>query len=112
MLCRPGAACTACTTGTVGLARLRLSSIEPMTVPRELFPLMRDRGDILCPHLHLPVDRRAQRQRAGIRADLIAGVRDDPGASPAEAGQDGEWQSPDLPAHCDELTARAPAELT
>ncbi|MFF5217436.1 PaaX family transcriptional regulator C-terminal domain-containing protein [Micromonospora sp. NPDC000442] len=60
--------------------------------------------------------------RAHTTADLIAGVRADGGAGPAETGQPGEWQGPDPATHCDEadgpgpgradLTARAPAELT
>jgi len=36
-----------------GLERLRLSSIEPTTIPEELIDLMADSA-ILCPHLHIP----------------------------------------------------------
>jgi threonylcarbamoyladenosine tRNA methylthiotransferase MtaB len=36
------------------LKRLRISSIEPTTIPRELFELMAD-SEVLCPHLHIPV---------------------------------------------------------
>ncbi|MCK6557910.1 tRNA (N(6)-L-threonylcarbamoyladenosine(37)-C(2))-methylthiotransferase MtaB [bacterium] len=37
-----------------GLERLRISSIEPTTIPAELLELMAD-SEILCPHLHIPV---------------------------------------------------------
>lgn len=37
-----------------GLARLRISSIEPTTIPEELVDLMAD-SSVLCPHLHIPV---------------------------------------------------------
>jgi threonylcarbamoyladenosine tRNA methylthiotransferase MtaB len=36
------------------LKRLRISSIEPTTIPSALIDLMAD-SDILCPHLHVPV---------------------------------------------------------
>ncbi len=36
------------------LKRLRISSIEPTTIPNELIELMAD-SDVLCPHLHIPV---------------------------------------------------------
>jgi len=36
------------------LKRLRISSIEPSTVPYELIDLMAD-SEVLCPHLHIPV---------------------------------------------------------
>ncbi|NUO81123.1 tRNA (N(6)-L-threonylcarbamoyladenosine(37)-C(2))-methylthiotransferase MtaB [candidate division KSB1 bacterium] len=36
------------------LKRLRISSIEPTTIPYELIDLMAD-SDVLCPHLHIPV---------------------------------------------------------
>ena len=36
------------------LKRLRLSSIEPTTIPHELIDLMADSA-VLCPHLHIPV---------------------------------------------------------
>ncbi len=35
------------------LKRLRLSSIEPTTIPLELIDLMAD-SEVLCPHLHIP----------------------------------------------------------
>jgi threonylcarbamoyladenosine tRNA methylthiotransferase MtaB len=37
-----------------GLMRLRLSSIEPTTIPETLIDLMAD-SEVLCPHLHVPV---------------------------------------------------------
>ena len=37
-----------------GLRRLRISSIEPTTIPEELLDLMAD-SDVLCSHLHIPV---------------------------------------------------------
>jgi threonylcarbamoyladenosine tRNA methylthiotransferase MtaB len=37
-----------------GLKRLRISSIEPTTIPYELIGLMAD-SEVLCPHLHIPV---------------------------------------------------------
>lgn len=36
------------------LKRLRISSIEPTTIPSELIDLMAD-SEVLCPHLHIPV---------------------------------------------------------
>jgi threonylcarbamoyladenosine tRNA methylthiotransferase MtaB len=36
------------------LKRLRISSIEPTTIPQELIDLMAD-SEALCPHLHIPV---------------------------------------------------------
>jgi threonylcarbamoyladenosine tRNA methylthiotransferase MtaB len=36
------------------LARLRISSIEPTTIPDELLDMMAD-SSMLCPHLHIPV---------------------------------------------------------
>ncbi len=36
------------------LKRLRISSIEPTTIPHELIELMAD-SEVLCPHLHIPV---------------------------------------------------------
>ncbi|MCI0697591.1 tRNA (N(6)-L-threonylcarbamoyladenosine(37)-C(2))-methylthiotransferase MtaB [candidate division KSB1 bacterium] len=36
------------------LKRLRISSIEPTTIPKKLIDLMAD-SEVLCPHLHIPV---------------------------------------------------------
>ena len=38
-----------------GLDRLRISSIEPTTIPEELFPLMADPQHPLMPYLHVPM---------------------------------------------------------
>ena len=38
-----------------GLDRLRISSIEPTTIPEELFPLMADPKHPLMPYLHVPM---------------------------------------------------------
>jgi threonylcarbamoyladenosine tRNA methylthiotransferase MtaB len=37
------------------LARIRISSIEPTTIPKELFPLMADPSHPLLPYLHIPL---------------------------------------------------------
>lgn len=37
-----------------GLVRLRISSIEPTTISEHLLDLMAD-SDVICPHLHIPV---------------------------------------------------------
>jgi threonylcarbamoyladenosine tRNA methylthiotransferase MtaB len=38
-----------------GLSRIRISSIEPTTIPKELFPRMADPGHALQPYLHIPL---------------------------------------------------------
>ena len=38
-----------------GLYRLRISSIEPTTIPTEIFPLMNDPTNPLMPYLHVPM---------------------------------------------------------
>ena len=38
-----------------GLARIRISSIEPSTIPLELFDRMNDPGHALVPYLHIPL---------------------------------------------------------
>ena len=38
-----------------GLHRLRISSIEPTTIPAEIFPLMNDPTNPLMPYLHVPM---------------------------------------------------------
>jgi threonylcarbamoyladenosine tRNA methylthiotransferase MtaB len=38
-----------------GIERIRISSIEPTTIPRELFEKMRDNNSKLCRHLHIPL---------------------------------------------------------
>ena len=50
-----------------GLDRLRISSIEPTTIPEELFPLMADDSHPLMPYLHVPMqagcDRTLERMK-------------------------------------------------
>ncbi len=38
-----------------GIERVRISSIEPTTIGKEVFPLMKSRTSKLVPHLHLPL---------------------------------------------------------
>ncbi len=55
-----------------GIDRIRISSIEPTTIPEELFGLMRDPSHALLPFLHIPlqsgVDRilRAMRRKYSV----------------------------------------------
>jgi len=44
-----------------GLDRIRISSIEPTTIPEALFERMRDGGSALVPHLHVPVQSGSDR---------------------------------------------------
>ena len=44
-----------------GLARIRISSIEPTTVPDELFARMNDEAHALVPYLHLPLQAGSNR---------------------------------------------------
>lgn len=58
------------------LPRIRLSSIDPPEVTPELLALVRDE-DVLCPHLHVPVQAGADAVLHGMRrkydtADLLA----------------------------------------
>ncbi len=50
-----------------GVDRLRISSIEPTTIPEELFGMMTDAGSPLMPYLHVPMqacsDRTLMRMR-------------------------------------------------
>jgi len=50
-----------------GVDRLRISSIEPTTIPEELFGMMADAGSPLMPYLHVPMqaccDRTLMRMR-------------------------------------------------
>ncbi len=54
-----------------GLGRLRISSIEPTTIPEELFPLMADCSHPLMPYLHVPMqagcDRTLSRMKRRYR---------------------------------------------
>jgi threonylcarbamoyladenosine tRNA methylthiotransferase MtaB len=49
-----------------GLERLRISSIEPTTIPGELIELMAD-STVLCPHLHMPVQSGDDRVLAAMK---------------------------------------------
>lgn len=49
------------------LARIRISSIEPTTVPVELFEMMRDPGHRLTPYLHLPMQSGSDRVLESMR---------------------------------------------
>ncbi|MDZ4168832.1 MAG: tRNA (N(6)-L-threonylcarbamoyladenosine(37)-C(2))-methylthiotransferase MtaB [Coriobacteriia bacterium] len=40
---------------STGIARLRLSSLEPPDVTTELLAVMAAHADVVCPHLHLPL---------------------------------------------------------
>ncbi|MCG3120012.1 MAG: Threonylcarbamoyladenosine tRNA methylthiotransferase MtaB [bacterium] len=48
------------------LKRLRISSIEPTTIPNELIALMAD-SEVLCPHLHIPVQSGDDHILAGMK---------------------------------------------
>lgn len=48
------------------LKRLRISSIEPTTIPLELIELMAD-SEVLCPHLHIPVQSGDDAVLAGMK---------------------------------------------
>lgn len=50
-----------------GVARLRISSIEPTTIPEELFAWMRDPRHALVPYLHVPLQSGADRVLALMR---------------------------------------------
>lgn len=50
-----------------GLARIRISSIEPTTAPEALLDRMADRGHRLVPYLHLPMQSGADRVLAAMR---------------------------------------------
>lgn len=49
-----------------GLERLRISSIEPTTIPEALFELMAG-SDVLCPHLHIPLQSGSDRILQAMR---------------------------------------------
>lgn len=55
------------------LARIRISSIEPTTIPEDLFDRMNDPAHALVPHLHIPLqsgsDRVLERMRRKYRRD-------------------------------------------
>ena len=109
--------------GIEGLARIRISSIEPTTIPDELFQWMADPAHTLTPYLHIPLQAgsdntlQAMRRRygrseflefvhradqcvpgIGIGTDILVGF---PGETEAdfEATCDVLWRSPLFYAH-------------
>lgn len=50
-----------------GVDRLRISSIEPTTIPDELFDMMADPGHSLMPYLHIPMQSCCDRTLAGMK---------------------------------------------
>lgn len=50
-----------------GVDRLRISSIEPTTIPNELFDMMADPGHSLMPYLHIPMQSCCDRTLAGMK---------------------------------------------
>jgi threonylcarbamoyladenosine tRNA methylthiotransferase MtaB len=76
------AECAAAVAAVPGIARVRISSIEPWQVTDALVALVAE-NPVLCPHFHLPlqsaddsVRRRMRRPGTSARfADLVAGIR-------------------------------------
>ena len=50
-----------------GVERIRISSIEPTTIPADLFPRMSDPAHALVPHLHIPVQSGSNRVLESMR---------------------------------------------
>ncbi len=50
-----------------GVDRLRISSVEPTTIPDELFDMMADPGHSLMPYLHIPMQSCCDRTLAGMK---------------------------------------------
>lgn len=46
---------------TNGLKRLRISSLEPQHASDELLAVMKERDEVICPHLHLPLQSGSNR---------------------------------------------------
>ncbi len=44
-----------------GIKRIRISSFEPQHANDELFKVMQEKGDVICPHLHLPLQSGSNR---------------------------------------------------
>ena len=119
-----------------GLARIRISSIEPTTIPEALFERMHAQEHALTPYLHIPLqagsDRVLQAMRRrysrrefldfvfhahaavpgiGIGTDLMVGF---PGETEAEFSDtcDALWRSPLFYAHVFKYSARDGAAAT
>lgn len=55
-----------------GLARIRISSIEPTTIPETLFDRMNDSDHALVPYLHVPLQSGADRILANMKRKYTA----------------------------------------
>src|SRR5690606_10023355 len=114
-----------------GLHRIRISSIEPTTIPLELFDRMNDPAHALLPYLHIPLQAganntlRAMRRKytreefldfifqaheavpgIGIGTDILVGF---PGETDADFEDtcDALWKSPLFYAHVFKYSERA-----
>ncbi len=56
-----------------GLARIRISSIEPTTIPETLFDRMNDADHALVPYLHVPLQSGADRILTNMKRKYTAG---------------------------------------
>ena len=56
-----------------GLRRVRISSIEPTTIPEDLFARMDDEGHALVPHLHIPLQSGSDRVLALMNRRYTSG---------------------------------------
>jgi len=64
-----------------GVARIRISSIEPTTIPEALFERMGDPGHALVPYLHIPLQSGSDRvlalmKRKYTRQEFVAFIRE------------------------------------
>ncbi len=55
-----------------GVARIRISSIEPTTIPETLFERMNDSNHTLAPYLHIPLQSGSDRVLAGMKRQYTA----------------------------------------
>ena len=58
--------------GMNGLARVRISSIEPTTIPEALFDRMNDPNHVLAPYLHIPLQSGSDRVLSAMRRKYSA----------------------------------------